>query len=115
MLGQAIPKSDSILEVALVGVLERTEVEIELVAVGRFVIEALHAPGRRLRARLAEAGKEIKGVRQKEGAVVMKIVEEPVGNRRLRRDGFQCRMSIDHAGRRVKARIRDSPDPHVAV
>ena len=57
-------------------------------------------------------------MRQEERAVVMPVVAgEPIRHRGLRRGRLQCRVGIDHPGRRVEARIGDPPhaDPAVVV
>ena len=115
MLGQAIPERDPVLKVLGVGVLERSQIHEELIAVRSLVIETLDAQGGRLRTRLAEDRHEIERMRQKECPMMTKIIEEPVGNRRLRRHGFQSGVGVDHAGRGIEARVRDAPEADPAV
>ena len=43
------------------------------------------------------------------------VAMKPVRDRRLRRDGFDCRMTIDAGHRGVKARIRNAVDADPAV
>ncbi len=110
---QVVPEPDLALEVALVRVSERTEVEIELVGVRRPELEAGRKGRRRLRPLLAEDGVEAERVHQEEGAVVVEVVgaPEPFRDGRLRRDGLERRVRVDRPGRRVEPRIRDAPHP----
>src|SRR5215831_13625672 len=99
-----VPMRDLAFQVFLVRVRQRTELEEEFVAVGRFMVEAQIAELlRRLRSRFAEVGDEVEAMRQLERAVVMPVIaDEPIADRRLRRTGFQRRMGIDHAGRGIE-------------
>ena len=54
-------------------------------------------------------------MRQKEGALVKEVIEKPIGNRRLRRDGFERGVGIDHAGGAIETGIADAPEADLAV
>jgi hypothetical protein len=80
------------------------------------VFEARCPLGGELGPRQSEGAHEVEHVRQVERAVVVKVVsDEPVGDGRLRRDGLDGRMRVDHRHRRVEAGIGDSPDADVSV
>ena len=116
VLHQVVPEFDLAFEIKFVGVRQRAEFQIKLVTVGRFVIERLWLLARRLVEFLAEPGKEPERVRQIERAVVMEIVaDEPIGNRRLRRGALERGVRVDHARRRVKARIGNAHHADFAV
>src|SRR5262245_43189288 len=86
VLHELRPELDLTLEKFRFDVRERTDVQVEFIAIGRFVIERLWVLPRRFFKLLAESGKEPKCMRQIERAVVMKVVpDEPIGNWRLRR------------------------------
>ena len=42
--------------------------------------------------------------------MVVHVVQEPVGDRRLRRGGLERRVRVDHPGGGVEARVGDAPD-----
>jgi len=113
---QVVPELHLALEVALVHPRERTERQVEPVAVERLIVEPRPGLRRRLGPRPAEAGVEAERVGQVERAVVMPVVtDEPVGDRRLRRDGFQRGVMGDGAHRRVEPGVRDAVHPDLAV
>ena len=99
----------------LVRIRERTEILEKLIAVRSFVIKSLGPFGREAVSRPAKARKEVERQRQHERSVMMHIVPVPIGDTGLRRDGFQRWMRVNHAGRTVKPRIRNSPLAHAAV
>jgi hypothetical protein len=84
VFGDRSPESNVPLEVPFLDVLDRAEVEEEAVAIGRAVAEALAPLGGELRSFLAEDGQEVEGMRQEQRAVMVEVVEPPVGDGRLR-------------------------------
>src|SRR5947209_5391908 len=115
VLGNRVPIGDRIFEVTIIRVFERAKVQKELIAVGSAVDEREAPILGWLWPGLAEDREKIKCVRQKKSPVMVKVVIPPVGDRGLRRHGLERGMSIDHAGRRIKAWIRNPPLPHPAV
>ena len=102
----------------LVGLCQRAQLEEELVAVRRSMIEDFLERLGRLGPGAALGGQEIEGVRQEQATVVVPVVaRKPVGDRRLGRGGLQGRVGVDHPARRVEARVGDPPqaDPAVVV
>src|SRR5262245_1596989 len=91
------PELDLTLEKLRFDIRERTDVQIKLVAIGRFVIERLWIlPGRFFKL-LAESGKEPKRMRQIERAVVMKDVrDEQIRRGRMKRRRLEHRIGVKH-------------------
>ena len=105
------PERLLVLEVFLVGVGQRSEIQVELVAVRRAGVERRHhrRPFRTALAR-PEALVETEAMGQHERAVVIGVVAQVViGHRRLRGHRHQRRMRVDHARRGEEARLRDAP------
>ena len=106
-----VPERRGALEVLLVGVRQRAQVHEERVAVVGAEVESRRALRRRLRSRAAARREEVERAGQQERAVMVHVVaEEPVGLRRLRRDGFERGMRVHQRRRREEAPVRDAPD-----
>ena len=104
------------LEVLLVGIGERTHLQVEIVAVGSAVLK-WKRKGRRRRVAftLVKAHIKAEAVGQHEGAIVIDVVAQVIiGHGRLRRHGHQRGMRIDHAGRGVKTGLRNAPHADLA-
>src|ERR1039457_5862826 len=117
MLEGGGPVGIGVLQILFVAVRERTHLEVKIVSVGCFKIERYGAlrPLRIYSSRL-EAGVEAEIGRQIECAIVKGIVTvSNVAHGGLRRHGFQRRMRIDEAERRIKTGIRNAPDPYFTV
>ena len=100
----------------LIRVGQRPHAQEKIVAVRRLEVEGLGVFMQRVFGPLREVMEEPEVLRQEKRAVVIEVVpHEPIRDRRLGRRGFQRRMRIDHAHRRVEARIRNPEDPHFAV
>ena len=98
-------------------VADRSGPEVELVAVLGAVIEGdRHLGGRRrLRLRLVD-GYRVEGMREHERAAVIPIVvQEQVGDGRLRRSCPNGWMRVDHPRRREEPPVRDAEEAHAAV
>jgi hypothetical protein len=94
---------------------ERADVEEELVAVRVPCTKPGFQAGLRAGRGCPNEAIEVEGVRQEEGAVVVEVVEEPVGDRRLRADRAQRRMGVDHARGGVEAGVGDPVQADAAV
>ena len=88
-----------------------------LVAIARAVVEVLRMPRARRGVLLRlEEGIEAEVRGEHEGTAVVGVVAHvEIGDRRLRRGGTDRRMRVDDAGRRVEARIGNTPDADTAV
>ena len=117
VLHELFPERHAAFHVFRFRLAQRAHVEKELVAVRRAGFEPRPAIAlERPRPRPAKIHQEVETVRELQRAVVMPVVaHEPVHQRRLRRRGLEGRVGIDHAGRRVEARVRNSPLADAAV
>ncbi len=115
--GELVPKGDLAVEVVLVGIAERSEIEEELIAVGSAEVEAFGPLGHQPVTGLAEGREKAEAHGQGEGSVVVHVVEEPVGDRRLRRGSLERRVRVDHPCGGVETGVGDAPkaDPAVVV
>jgi len=52
---------------------------------------------------------------KRESTIVVKVIEEKIGNWGLRRHSFQCWMIAQRTGYGVKARIRNAPDSNSPI
>ena len=87
MSDDLVPKLDLIVKVQTIDILERPQIEKELVAVRRAVFETVGPSRRGSRSGHAEAGQEVECQRQYQCTVMVHVVPEPVCNGCLRRDG----------------------------
>ena len=98
-------------------VADRSGPEVELVAVLGAVVEGDRDLGWQRRPRLGLVDRyRVEGMREHERAAVIPIViQEQVGNRRLRRSCPNGRMRVDHPRRREEPPVRDAEEAHAAV
>jgi hypothetical protein len=113
---QVFPEGDGVAEILVVDVLDRAHLQEEVVVILRGIVVAAGPFARGFRPRLAEAGVEGKGIHEEKGAAVVKVVaDEPVGDRRLGRNGPQGGMGLGQRHGRVEARVGNAEDAHAAV
>ena len=117
MLHHGVPDPVLPVQVLLVDVRERTEIEVPAVAVRRAVIaEPRGPPGGRHGTRRAVEGQEAEAGLQLERAVVVAVVADPpVGHGRLGRHDLHGGMGADQGVGGVETGRRDAPYAHAAV
>ncbi len=113
--GELVPEGHLAVEVALVDVGERPELEEEAVAVRRAVVEARRPLADQALPRPPEAREKVEGEVEGEGAVVVHVVEVPVGDRRRRQRRADGWVGVDDADGGVEARVGVAPDADPAV
>ena len=92
---QVFPEGDRVAEVVLIDVLDRANLQEELIIIRHRIIEPTGRFPRGFRPRLAEAGVERKSIHQEKRAAVVKVVaDKPIRHRCLGRDSPQGRMSL---------------------
>src|SRR5215469_16605805 len=112
-----VPEKICPFEVQLVGVVEGTHLQEEVISVGRLPVKVCEVLGwkSRLRLWLKKIVKPEIGEQHERAAVIRVIAHEQVRHWSFRRRSFDCRMRIDDAGRSIETGIGDAPDAYASV
>ena len=99
-----------------VGFSQRAHAQEEVITISGVEVEGLQRLMQWIPGALGELIEKIEILREKERAIVVKIIaHEPIGNRCLGGRRLQRRMGIDHAHGGVKSRIGNAEHSHLSI